>query len=117
LVELTEAHRVHAEVLARIGDDGTDDYTLLNEHFRADWAFHQVFFAHADNRYLRTMVENLSTYTHRMRQTWTGGPGTFDGHTAHLDGVRARSLNAVAERGEGDAGVDGDRVEAGSARS
>src|SRR5699024_9671672 len=59
------------------------DYALLDENFRADWAFHRVFFAHADNRYLRTMVENLSTYSHRMRQTWTGGPGTFDGHTAH----------------------------------
>lgn len=141
LEDLAEAHRAHAEVLERIGDDGTEDYALLNEHFRADWAFHQVFFTHADNRYLRTMVENLSTYSHRMRQTWTGGPGTFDGHTAHhehgaildmvrrhhhdgalralsahLDGVLARSLNAVAGRGEGDAGADGGRADAGSTR-
>ena len=113
---------MHAEVLARIDETGPEDYALLNEHFRADWAFHQVFFAHAHNRYLRTMVENLSTYTHRMRQTWSGGPATFDGRTAHeehgailemvrrhhhdgalgalsahLDGVLARSLAAVEE--------------------
>ncbi|MGO3211056.1 MAG: GntR family transcriptional regulator, partial [Brachybacterium sp.] len=61
--------------------------------------------------------------THRMRQTWSGGPETFDGHTAlhehglilekvrqhnhdgalqaltsHLDGVLARSLTGVEER-------------------
>ena len=122
LADLEEAHRVHAEVLARIDETGPEDYALLNEHFRADWAFHQVFFAHAHNRYLRTMVENLSTYTHRMRQTWSGGHATFDGRTAHeehgailemvrrhhhdgalgalsahLDGVLARSLAAVEE--------------------
>ena len=123
LADLDEAHRLHTEVLARIEGGGTEDYALLNEHFRADWAFHQAFFAHAENRYLRTMVENLSTYTHRMRQTWSGGPETFDGHvalhehglilekvrqhnhdgalralTAHLDGVLARSLSGVEER-------------------
>lgn len=117
LEDLDAAHTAHAEVLARIGEDGSEDYTLLNEHFRADWAFHQVFFAHAENRYLRSMVENLGTYTHRMRQTWSGGPQMFDGHvahqehglilekvrqhnhdgalaalTAHLDGVLSRSL-------------------------
>lgn len=125
LVDLDEAHRVHAEVLARIDEAGVEDYALLNEHFQADWAFHQAFFAHADNRYLRTMVENLSTYTHRMRQTWTAGPDTFDGHiahhehglilkkvrqdhhdaalralSAHLDGVLARSLAAVEQQEE-----------------
>ncbi|WP_087486213.1 GntR family transcriptional regulator [Brachybacterium massiliense] len=117
LEDLDAAHTAHAEVLARIGEDGSEDYTLLNEHFRADWAFHQVFFTHAENRYLRSMVENLGTYTHRMRQTWSGGPQMFDGHvahqehglilekvrqhnhdgalaalTAHLDGVLSRSL-------------------------
>ena len=123
LVDLEQAHRHHTEVLSRIDEGGSEDYALLNEHFRADWAFHQVFFAHAENRYLRTMVENLSTYTHRMRQTWSGGPETFDGHTAlhehglilekvrqhnhdgalralteHLEGVLARSLIGVEER-------------------
>lgn len=123
LLDLEEAYRIHAEVLSRIDEAGSEEYALLNEHFRADWAFHQVFFAHAQNRYLRRMVENLSTYTHRMRQTWSGGPDTFDGHTAlhehglilekvrqhnhdgallaltaHLDGVLARSLNGVEER-------------------
>ena len=117
LEDLDAAHTAHAEVLSRIGEDGSEDYTLLNEHFRADWAFHQVFFTHAENRYLRSMVENLGTYTHRMRQTWSGGPQMFDGHvahqehglilekvrqhnhdgalaalTAHLDGVLSRSL-------------------------
>ena len=117
LTDLDAAHAAHAEVLARIGEDGSEDYSLLNEHFRADWAFHQVFFTHAENRYLRSMVENLGTYTHRMRQTWSGGPQMFDGHvahqehglilekvrqhnhdgalaalTAHLDGVLSRSL-------------------------
>jgi len=133
VADLDEAHRIHAEVLARIGDDGTEDYALLHEHFRADWAFHQVFFAHADNRYLRTMVENLSTYSHRMRQTWSGGPETFDGHTAHhehglildmvrqhhhdgalralsahLDGVLARSLSGVEGRARTAAGGSSD---------
>lgn len=123
LVDLDAAHRRHTEVLARVDAAGVEDYALLNEHFRADWAFHQAFFAHAGNRYLRTMVENLSTYTHRMRQTWTGGPETFDGRialhehglilekvrqhnhdgavralTAHLDGVLARSLSGAEER-------------------
>ncbi|MGO1201218.1 MAG: GntR family transcriptional regulator [Dermabacteraceae bacterium] len=125
LADLEEAHRSHSEVLSRIDESGSEDYTLLNEHFRADWAFHQAFFAHAENRYLRTMVENLSTYTHRMRQTWSGGPETFDGHIAHhehgmilekvrqhnhdgalnalrahLDGVLARSLTGVESRSE-----------------
>src|SRR5690606_15281034 len=83
----------------------------------ADWEFHQTFFEHAGNRYLLDMVENLRTYTHRMRQTWTGGPEAFDGRAAldehgkilekvqqhhydgalqaldaHLKGVLARSL-------------------------
>ena len=123
LADLEEAHRVHAGVLVRIDEAGPEDYTLLNEHFRADWAFHQAFFAHAGNRYLHSMVENLSTYTHRMRQTWSGGPETFDGHiahhehglilekvlqqnhdgalralAAHLDGVLARSLIGVESR-------------------
>ncbi|HEX7350394.1 GntR family transcriptional regulator [Brachybacterium sp.] len=133
VIDLDEAHRIHAEVLTRIGHDGTEDYALLNEHFRADWAFHQVFFAHADNRYLRTMVENLSTYSHRMRQTWSGGPETFDGHTAHhehglildmvrqhhhdgalralsahLDGVLARSLSGFEGRARTAAGGSSD---------
>ncbi|MCW1805127.1 GntR family transcriptional regulator [Brachybacterium squillarum] len=120
VADLEAAHARHAEVLAQIDAAGAEDYELLNEHFRADWAFHQVFFAHADNRYLRTMVENLSTYSHRMRQTWSGGPETFDGRVAHeehgivlekvrqhhhdgalqalaahLDGVLARSLSAA----------------------
>ena len=127
LADLEEAHRVHAGILARIDAADPGDYTLLTEHFRADWAFHQVFFAHAGNRYLHSMVENLSTYTHRMRQTWSGGPETFDGHTAHrehglilekvlqhnhdgalralsdhLDGVLSRSLTGVASRSGGD---------------
>lgn len=122
--DLEEAHQQHADVLARIPEEGSDDYALLNEHFRADWSFHRVFFVHAGNHYLRTMVENLSTYSHRMRQTWTGGPEAFDGHTAHrehglilekvlqrnhdgalealsahLDGVLRRSLPQVDDAG------------------
>ena len=85
LADLEAAHRNHAEVLARIDGDDTEDYTLVNEHFQADWAFHNVFFQHADNRYLGTMVENLRTHTHRMRQTWSSGPAAFDGHIAHQE--------------------------------
>lgn len=132
VADLDEAHRHHAEVLERIEAAGPEDYALLDEHFRADWAFHRVFFAHADNRYLRTMVENLSTYSHRMRQTWSGGPETFDGHTAHeehglilqkvrqhhhdgallalsahLDAVLGRSLPVEEEPVPGTAGAGG----------
>jgi len=121
--DLGAAHEHHAEALARIEASRTDDpnaaldYALVHEHFQADWKFHQTFFEHAGNRYLLGMVENLRTYSHRMRQTWTGGPGAFDGRVAfeehgrilekvrqhhydgalqalaaHLDGVLARSL-------------------------
>lgn len=121
--DLTAAHERHAEVLERIeasrdrDPEAELDYALMNEHFQADWEFHQTFFVHAGNRYLRGMVENLRTYTHRMRQTWTGGPRAFDGRLAldehgrilekvrqhhydgalqaleaHLSGVLARSL-------------------------
>lgn len=120
LADLETAHARHGEVLDAIEAAETVDYPLMNEHFRADWAFHQVFFEHAANRYLHTMVENLGTHTHRMRQTWTGA-GLFDGRQAHsehgeilemvrrhhhdgalkaleshLDGVLSRSLSAVA---------------------
>ncbi|MEE1618605.1 GntR family transcriptional regulator [Brachybacterium sp. J153] len=88
LADLEAAHTHHAEVLARIESDGQIDYDLINEHFQADWAFHQVFFNHARNRYLLTMVENLRTHTHRMRQTWSGGSVSFDGREAHEEHSR-----------------------------
>lgn len=121
--DLSAAHARHAEVLAHIeasreqDPEAALDYALMHEHFQADWKFHQTFFEHAGNRYLLDMVENLRTYTHRMRQTWTGGPEAFDGRAAldehgkilekvqqhhydgalqaldaHLKGVLARSL-------------------------
>lgn len=85
VADLEAAHAHHETVLAAIEADDDADYALIQEHFQADWAFHQVFFEHADNRYLRTMVENLRTHTHRMRQTWTGGPAAFDGRQAHAE--------------------------------
>ncbi|MGI6878540.1 GntR family transcriptional regulator [Microbacterium sp. gxy059] len=87
---LEAAHRQHTEVLERIAAQGEQemDFSLMNEHYQADWAFHQAFFDHAGNRYLRGMVENLRIYTHRMRQTWTGGPASFDARTAYEEHAR-----------------------------
>lgn len=92
--DLSAAHELHGEVIARIEAAKDMDYALFNEHYQADWAFHHVFFEHADNRYLRRMVENLRTHTHRMRQAWTGGPSAFDGRQAHEE--HGRILDMVA---------------------
>src|SRR5699024_4303139 len=122
LKDLEAAHARHGEVIARIEAAGEVTYELVQEHFQADWAFHQTLFDHADNRYLSKMVETLRTHTHRMRQTWAGGPAALDVHEAytehgrilekvrrhhqdgaiqalieHLDAVLERSL-AVAEQ-------------------
>jgi len=122
LVDLEEAHAAHGDVIARIDSAGAVSYELLQEHFHADWRFHQLLFDHADNRYLAKMVDTLRSHTHRMRQTWAGGPPALDVHEAytehgrilekvrrhhqdgavhalieHLDAVLERSL-AVAEQ-------------------
>ncbi|WP_114856221.1 GntR family transcriptional regulator [Brachybacterium sp. YJGR34] len=116
LVEnLEAAHAVHGDVIAQIRESGEVTYELLQEHFRADWGFHEVIFDLADNRYLTRMVETLRGHTHRMRQTWAGGPPALDIHEAYeehgriLDKVRqhhhdgaldalARHLDEVLQR-------------------
>ncbi|WP_114856229.1 GntR family transcriptional regulator [Brachybacterium sp. YJGR34] len=129
LADLEAAHSHHEDVLVRIEAMGEPDYALLREHFQADSAFHQTLYRHADNRYLAQMFESLSTHTHRMRQTWEGGPVHLDAREAlqehalilekvrrhhhdaamtalsdHLDAVLSRSLqagrDAAAELGE-----------------
>src|SRR5699024_2996228 len=83
LVDLEEAHAAHGDVIARIDSAGAVSYELLQEHFHADWRFHQLLFDHADNRYLAKMVDTLRSHTHRMRQTWAGGPPALDVHEAY----------------------------------
>lgn len=125
LEDLEAAHRAHGDVIARIEQAGEVTYELLQEHFQADWSFHQTLFDRADNRYLAKMVETLRAHTHRMRQTWAGGPPALDVHEAyaehgrilekvrrhhqdgalqalveHLDAVLERSLTIAAEKPE-----------------
>jgi DNA-binding GntR family transcriptional regulator len=85
LAALEEAHAAHGDVIARIQAAGEVTYELLQEHFHADWAFHQAMFDHAGNRYLSTMVETVRAHTHRMRQTWVGGPAALDVHEAYAE--------------------------------
>ena len=85
LKDLEAAHARHGEVIARIEAAGEVTYELVQEHFQADWAFHQTLFDHADNRYLSKMVETLRSHTHRMRQTWAGGPAALDVHEAYTE--------------------------------
>lgn len=85
LADLEKAHARHGEVIARIEEAGEVDYELLQEHFQADWSFHQTLFDHANNRYLSNMVETLRAHTHRMRQTWAGGPAALDVHEAYTE--------------------------------
>lgn len=119
LSDLEEAHARHGEVVERIKSSSQVDYALVREHFQADWGFHQVVFDHAGNRYLAQMVDSLRPHTHRMRQTWEGGPVGLDALQAyeehaqilekvrqhhhdgaiqalndHLDAVRGRSHSA-----------------------
>lgn len=122
VTDMEAAYALHGDVIARIEAAGEVTYELLQEHFHADWSFHQVLFDHAHNRYLGTMVENVRSHTHRMRQTGAGGPPALDVHEAytehgrilekvrrhhhdaalqalieHFDGVLERSLALVKE--------------------
>ncbi|QNN82537.1 GntR family transcriptional regulator [Brachybacterium sp. Z12] len=85
LEDLEAAHRAHGDVIASIEQAGEVTYELLQEHFRADWHFHQILFDRAENRYLGKMVETLRSHTHRMRQTWAGGPPALDIHEAYTE--------------------------------
>lgn len=85
LEDLEVAHREHGDVIERIERAGEVTYELLQEHFHADWSFHQILFDRADNRYLAKMVETLRSHTHRMRQTWAGGPPALDVHEAYTE--------------------------------
>lgn len=85
LADLEAAHEAHAGVIARVDAQERVDYDLVREHFQADWGFHQTLFHHAGNRYLTQTVDTLRTHTHRMRQTWEGGPKMFDAHEAHAE--------------------------------
>lgn len=85
LEDLEVAHRAHGDVVASIEQTGEVTYELLQEHFRADWHFHQIFFERAENRYLAKMVETLRSHSHRMRQTWAGGLPALDIHEAYTE--------------------------------
>src|SRR5699024_4312618 len=85
LADLEAAHAEHGDVISRIEAAGEVSYELLQEHFHADWGFHQIIFDHAGNRYLATMVETVRSHTHRMRQTWVGGPAALDVHEAYAE--------------------------------
>ncbi|WP_299301818.1 GntR family transcriptional regulator [uncultured Brachybacterium sp.] len=129
LADLEEAYAEHGDVIERIEAAGEVTYELLQEHFHADWRFHQVLFDHAGNRYLSTMVDTVRAHTHRMRQTWVGGPPALDIHEAysehgrilekvrrhhhdgalqalveHLDAVLERSTTLAEESAEGERG-------------
>lgn len=134
LPDLERAHEQHAAAVARIEAAEEEDFDLLREHFRCDWAFHQELLRHAGNRYFLPMVEPLRTHTHRMRQILANGPRAVDApialaeHAAilqkvrehhhdgalealarHLDGVLQRSLDSAwigAEASEGDQAAD-----------
>ncbi|WP_193105447.1 GntR family transcriptional regulator [Brachybacterium sp. FME24] len=120
--DLEAAQAVHAEIITRIEAAGDVSYELVSEHFQADWGFHQTLYKYADNRYLAQMFESLRTHTHRMRQTWEGGPLQLDAREAyeehgailekvrrhhhdaalkaltdHLDAVLERSLTTVQD--------------------
>lgn len=98
---LEGAHESHVDVVSRIDVGGAEDFELLREHFRCDWAFHEVLFRHAENRYLLPMVEPLRTHTHRMRQTLAGGPKAVDAtvalaeHEVILENVREHDLDGA----------------------
>ncbi|MGP9537160.1 GntR family transcriptional regulator [Brachybacterium sp. AOP43-C2-M15] len=92
LADLEAAQARHAEVISRIEAAETVSYELVQEHFHADWGFHQTFFDHAGNRYLSTMVETLRSHTHRMRQTWAGGPAALDVHEAFTEHARVLEM-------------------------
>lgn len=92
---LESAHAAHTAVVARIDAAPDPEYALVREHFQCDWEFHQTWFNHAHNRYLRQMVETLRPHTHRMRQAWEGGPSGLDVHEALAE--HERVLEKVRE--------------------
>lgn len=96
VADLERAHAAHVEVVERIHAAPALAYELVREHFQCDWEFHQTWFNHAQNRYLRQMVETLRPHTHRMRQTWEGGPPELDADEALNE--HARILEKVRER-------------------
>lgn len=123
VAKLEAAHQEHGAVIDRIERAGEVTLELFQEHFRADWAFHQALFDQANNRYLASMIDMLRVHTHRMRQTWAEGPSALDVHEAytehgkilekvrrhhhdgalkalmeHLDAVLARSLDLVGDQ-------------------
>lgn len=97
VVRLDQAHAAHAEVVHRIEAMPEPQFGDVREHFQRDWAFHQVLFDHAGNRYLNQIVEVLRPHTHRMRQSWEGAPVSLDvgealsEHAAILDMVQQRN--------------------------
>ncbi|MDR5701386.1 GntR family transcriptional regulator [Agromyces aerolatus] len=126
--DLWVAHERHRVVVERIvAVRGEIPLELTREFFRADEAFHAVVFAHARNRYLVELYDQLGALTHRMRQVVVRGPvdvadafaehaaiveafATGDGEAAavamreHLGRARARALAdsdaALGERAE-----------------
>jgi DNA-binding GntR family transcriptional regulator len=83
--ELEAAHARHAAVIEKI--DATDEvgFDLVNEHFQADWGFHQTVFAWAENSFLERFVDILRSPVHRMRQTWQGSAMRLDADEAYAE--------------------------------
>jgi DNA-binding GntR family transcriptional regulator len=118
LPELAAAHERHrsasAEVLAAGKGGAAVPLPVTQQYFDADRAFHDVIFAHSNNRYLVEMYDGLGALTHRMRQAALRGPedvreamaehaavlkafetdpgAAAEAMSRHITGVRARSL-------------------------
>jgi len=116
--DLVEAHAAHQALADRIAETDEPPYELIHEYFLADAAFHEAIFRHAGNRFLDSMRETIHAHAHRMRQTWSAGPGQIDSaeaiaeHAAVLARVQERNhdgalqtlrehLEAVGERSGG----------------
>jgi DNA-binding GntR family transcriptional regulator len=82
---LGRAHEAHARIVEKLDETMEPDYDLVNEHFQADWGFHQAFFTVARNTYLDRFAEDLRSPVHRMRQTWQGEVHRLDADDAFAE--------------------------------
>lgn len=119
LPDLKLAHGRHVMAARRVLEcyslESSVPVKLTRDYFIADAHFHQAIFAHAGNRYVEKMYEQLGALTHLMRQTTlrgtvdvsdavaehsailkafeAGDPETIVSAVhAHIEGVRWRSL-------------------------